>query len=71
MTGEMARDGGLAVVLCGHGTRHADGAAGFRAVAGRVRERLPGLIVRSWNWPSRCCPMPWPRWWPRAFGGSW
>ncbi|MEI6985742.1 MAG: sirohydrochlorin chelatase [Rhodospirillaceae bacterium] len=31
----------LAVVLCGHGTRHADGAAEFVAVADMVRAKLP------------------------------
>ncbi len=35
----------LAVVLCGHGTRHADGADEFRAVAGAVRARLPQYEV--------------------------
>lgn len=35
-----------AVVLCGHGTRHADGAAEFRAVAERVRATLPAYDVR-------------------------
>ena len=35
----------LAVVLCGHGTRHADGADEFRAVAAAVRARLPEYDV--------------------------
>ncbi len=35
----------LAVVLCGHGTRHADGADEFRAVARAVRDRLPQYEV--------------------------
>lgn len=35
----------LAVVLCGHGTRHADGAAEFRVVAERVRAALPHYDV--------------------------
>jgi sirohydrochlorin cobaltochelatase len=47
MTQGCGIDGdGLAVVLCGHGTRHADGAAGFRAVAEQVRARLPRFTVR-------------------------
>jgi len=35
----------LAVVLCGHGTRHADGADEFRRVAAAVRARLPDYDV--------------------------
>ena len=35
----------LAVLLCGHGTRHADGADEFRRVAAAVRERLPEYDV--------------------------
>ena len=35
----------LAVVLCGHGTRHADGADEFRRVASAVRARLPDYDV--------------------------
>ena len=35
----------LPVLLCGHGTRHADGAAEFEAVAAKVREQLPQYQV--------------------------
>ena len=35
----------LAVILCGHGTRHADGADEFRRVADAVRARLPEYAV--------------------------
>ncbi len=41
----MTDESRLAVVLCGHGTRHGDGAAEFRAVAERVRARLPQFAV--------------------------
>jgi sirohydrochlorin cobaltochelatase len=41
----VTEESGLAVVLCGHGTRHADGAAEFRVVAERVRARLPRYKV--------------------------
>lgn len=34
------------VLLCGHGTRHADGAAEFVAVGQAVQQRLPHLSVR-------------------------
>jgi sirohydrochlorin cobaltochelatase len=34
-----------AVVLCGHGTRHADGAAEFDAVAAQVKALLPELAI--------------------------
>jgi len=41
----MKNETRIPVVLCGHGTRHADGAAEFRAVAGKVRDRLPQYDV--------------------------